>query len=142
MRTVVVLAEAAEDVESARDFYDAQEVGVGDYCVYSLLADIESLTLYHGIHARQFGFYRMLASRFPFGIYYRETKAQTQVIAVLEPAPGSQLDSQGTCVAWPLRAIIDGDQPAVAARASSTVLPAEHRQHVGAVVSRREAGSR
>lgn len=50
MRKVVVLAEAAEDIEQARDFYDAQESGAGGYCADSLLADIESLALYHGIH--------------------------------------------------------------------------------------------
>lgn len=43
MRRVVVLAEAAEDLEEARKFYDAREAGVGDDCVTSLLADIESL---------------------------------------------------------------------------------------------------
>ena len=48
------------------------------------MAGIESLALYHGIHSRHFGFYRMLADRFPFGIYYRETKTETQVIAVLD----------------------------------------------------------
>lgn len=84
MRTVVVLAEAAEDIEQARDFYDALDPGVGDYCADSLLADIESLALYHGIHSRQFGFHRMLAHRFPFGIYYRETKPRTEVFAVLD----------------------------------------------------------
>jgi plasmid stabilization system protein ParE len=84
MRTVVVLAEAAEDIEQARDFYDSLEPGIGDYCADSLLADLESLVLYHGIHARQFGLYRMLAHRFPFGIYYRETKSETQVLAVLD----------------------------------------------------------
>ena len=68
MRSVVVLSEAAEDIERARDFYDAQESGIGEYCADSLVADIESLALYHGIHGRQFGFYRMLAHRFPFGI--------------------------------------------------------------------------
>ncbi len=77
MRTVVVLAEAAEDIEQARDFYDAQETGVGDYCADSLITDIKSLAVYHGVHARCFGFHRMLASRFPFGIYYRETKTET-----------------------------------------------------------------
>jgi hypothetical protein len=84
MRQVVVLAEAVEDIEQAREFYDARESGVGDYCADSLLADIESLALYHGIHSRHFGFYRMLAERFPFGIYYRETKKETQVVAVLD----------------------------------------------------------
>ena len=84
MKTVVVLAEAAGDIEQAREFYDAQESGIGDYCADSLVADIESLGLYHGIHSRHFGFYRMLAHRFPFGIYYRETRSETQVIAVLD----------------------------------------------------------
>ena len=74
LRTVVVLTEAAEDIEQARIFYDEQESGIGDYCADSLVADIESLVLYHGIHSRHFGFFRMLADRFPFGIYYRETE--------------------------------------------------------------------
>ena len=84
MRRVVVLAEAAEDIGQARDFYDAQESGIGDYCADSLVADIASLALYHGIHSRHFGFYRMLAHRCPFGIYDRETKTDTQVFAVLD----------------------------------------------------------
>ena len=84
MRKVVVLAEAAEDIEQARDFYDAQEVGIGDYYADSLVADIESLALYHGIHSRHFGLFRMLADLFPFGIYDRETDIETQVIAVLD----------------------------------------------------------
>jgi hypothetical protein len=65
MRRVVVLAEAAEDLEEARKFYDARETGLGDYCVTSLLADIDSLALYHGIHLRQQDCFRMLGSRFP-----------------------------------------------------------------------------
>ena len=84
MRKVIVLAEAAEDIEQARDFYEAQEHGVGDYCAAALLADIESLALYHGIHSCHFGFCRQLAKRFPFGIYYREVKSGTQVFAVLD----------------------------------------------------------
>jgi hypothetical protein len=31
MRRVVILVEAAEDLEEARSFYDAQEAGVGDW---------------------------------------------------------------------------------------------------------------
>lgn len=84
MSSVVVLAEAAEDIERARAFYDEQEPGIGDYCADSLVSDIASLALYHGIHSRHCGLYRLLAHRFPFGIYYRETEAQTQVVAVLD----------------------------------------------------------
>lgn len=63
MITVFVLAEAAEDIEQARDFYDAQEPGIGDYCADSLRADLEGLAVHHGVHSRHFGFYRMLAHR-------------------------------------------------------------------------------
>jgi hypothetical protein len=84
MTRVVVLAEAAEDLEAAQLFYDAREPGVGDYCVTSLLADIESLALHHGIHSQHFGCFRMLASRFPFGIYYLDAQDETRVVAVLD----------------------------------------------------------
>lgn len=84
MRRVVVLAEAAEDLEAAQEFYNAREAGVGDYCVASVLADLESLAGHHGIHHRQHGCFRMLASRFPFGIYYLETEHETRVVAVLD----------------------------------------------------------
>jgi hypothetical protein len=70
LKRVIILADAAEDIEGARDFYERQEAGVGEYCVDSLLADIESLGLFSGIHPLHFEFHRMLASRFPFGIYY------------------------------------------------------------------------
>jgi hypothetical protein len=84
MRRVVVLAEAAGDLEEARKFYDGREDGVGDYCVTSLWADIASLAFFHGIHGRQHGCFRMLASRFPFGIYYLEAEYETRVVAVLD----------------------------------------------------------
>ena len=84
MKRVIILADAAEDIEAARDFYEGQERGVGEYCADSLLADIESLGLFSGIHPLHFEFHRMLASRFPFGIYYRERGDETQVFAVLD----------------------------------------------------------
>jgi plasmid stabilization system protein ParE len=84
LKRVTILADAAEDIEAARDFYEAQEPGAGEYCVDSLLADIESLGLFSGIHPVHFGVHRMLASRFPFGIYYREHGDETQVFAVLD----------------------------------------------------------
>ena len=73
MKPVVVLSDAAEDLELGRGFYDSRELGIGDCFVDSLLSDIESLRLFHGIHKMDFGFYRMLSSRFPFGIYYCAT---------------------------------------------------------------------
>ena len=84
MKQVVVLSDAATDIEAARDFYEVQEIGVGEYFVDSLLTDIESLANFSGIHPKYFEFHRMLATRFPFGIYYREAGGQTQVFAVLD----------------------------------------------------------
>jgi hypothetical protein len=34
-------------------------------------ADIDSLETYAGVHARVWGFHRMLARRFPYAIYYK-----------------------------------------------------------------------
>ena len=62
--TVVVLEDAAEDIESGRQFYELREPGIGDYFVESILSDISSLILYAGIHASHCGFQRMLSKRF------------------------------------------------------------------------------
>jgi hypothetical protein len=37
--TVVVLEDAAEDMEAGRQFYESREVGIGDYFVESVLSD-------------------------------------------------------------------------------------------------------
>ena len=84
MKPVFVLSDAAEDLEFGKAFYDSQEKGIGDYFVDSLLSDIESLRSFHGIHKMDFGFYRMLSNRFPFGIYYNITKTAVEVYAVLD----------------------------------------------------------
>jgi len=84
MRRVVVLEEAAQDLEIARDFYDSREFGIGIYCVDALIADLESLTLFHGVHSVHFGCHRMLATHFPYGIYYIEAPKETRVVAILD----------------------------------------------------------
>jgi hypothetical protein len=83
-REVIILDEAAHDLEKGRDFYDKREYGVGEYFVASLISDITSLRLYAGIHGRYFGFLRMLSKRFPFCIYYYMESSFAIVIAVLD----------------------------------------------------------
>jgi hypothetical protein len=56
---VVVLDDAAEDIESGKRFYESCEAGVGDYFAESILSDLDSLVLYAGIHPLYFGFSRM-----------------------------------------------------------------------------------
>jgi len=80
---VRILAEAADDLETGCAFYDAQEQGIGDEFWDSLLADIESLATYAGVHARVHGFFRMLAKRYPYAIYYLVRDDVAYVVAVL-----------------------------------------------------------
>lgn len=81
---VILLEAAVADLEIGRDFYDAQEEGIGAYFITSLLSDITSLTLYSGIHPIHFHFHRMLSKRFPFAIYYEIVSDMTRVVAVLD----------------------------------------------------------
>jgi hypothetical protein len=82
--TVVVLEDAAGDLEAGRCFYESREPGVGDYFLESLLSDLDSLILYAGIHSRHFGFHRMLSKRFPFGLYYEVEGETAYVYAILD----------------------------------------------------------
>src|SRR5215831_15347040 len=68
---VRILESARRDLRAGYKFYEHQEHGIGEYFLNSLFADIDSLTLYGGIHALKFGFHSMLASRFPYAVYYR-----------------------------------------------------------------------
>jgi len=83
VRDVVVLSEVAGDLNAGKAFYDQNEPGIGDYFWDSLCGDIESLTLYAGIHSRKHGLYRMLAKRFPYAIYYEIADDIAYVVAVL-----------------------------------------------------------
>ena len=84
MRNVIILEEAAEDIERTRDFYDAREQGIGDHFADSITDDIRQLRNLSGIHSQHLGFFRMLGSRFRFGIYYQERGNDTLVAAVLD----------------------------------------------------------
>jgi hypothetical protein len=82
--TVVILEDAAEDLESGAQFYESCATGVGDYFLDSILSDLDSLVLFAGVHATYFGFYRMLSKRFPFGIYYEVEDDVVYVYAILD----------------------------------------------------------
>jgi hypothetical protein len=81
---IQILDEAEEDLQDGRAFYDRQEPGVGDYFAAALAADIDSLTLFAGIHPMVFGFHRALSKRFPFGVYYLVEDPVVRIYAVLD----------------------------------------------------------
>lgn len=79
-----VLPNAEVDLELGSDFYESQSEGLGDYFMSSLISDIESLKLYAGIHAKEFGFHRSTSKRFPFAIYYLAESFTVDIYAVLD----------------------------------------------------------
>jgi len=82
--TLSVTELAKEDLKIGQKFYERQSINSGDYFIDSLLTDLESLKFYAGIHKQHFDYYKMLAKRFPFAIYY-DIEGDTAVIhAILD----------------------------------------------------------
>ena len=81
---VRILRSAFEDLAAGRQFYDRRAKGVGGYYFDSLFSEIDSLSLFGGIHRVQFGFHRLLARRFPFAVYYRVIAGEAVVFRVLD----------------------------------------------------------
>ncbi|OGV74921.1 MAG: hypothetical protein A3K19_09110 [Lentisphaerae bacterium RIFOXYB12_FULL_65_16] len=81
---IVILRSAIEDLARGREFYERQGEGLGNYFDESLAADIESLRLYAGIHGMAHGHHRLLATKFPYAVYYGVEAGQIRVRAVLD----------------------------------------------------------
>ena len=74
-----------EDLVRGVEFYEAQQQSLGTYFLDSLYADIDSLILYAGIHAKPTGrFHRALSKRFPFAVYYEVKNDIITVVAILD----------------------------------------------------------
>jgi plasmid stabilization system protein ParE len=82
---IKLLSSALEDLYEGRLFYERQGEGLGEYFFDSLFSDIDSLTLYGGIHPKVFSYHRLLSRRFPYAIYYKvEEKAVVVVWRILD----------------------------------------------------------
>lgn len=81
---VLITEDALGDLERSRTFYEKQAIELGNYFFDSLIADIESLHFYAGIHLKEYGVYKMLAKRFPYMVYYDIIDDVATVIAVLD----------------------------------------------------------
>ena len=85
MHKVRITPSAQTDLLDGFQFYEAQEAGIGDYFLQCLMADIDALALYGGIHPKSYsGFYRTTSKRFPFSIYYQFDGDTATVAAVLD----------------------------------------------------------
>ena len=65
---VRILTSAFNDLAAGREFYERQGEGVGAYFFDSLFSEIDSLSVFGGIHRKVHGFRRLLARRFPYAI--------------------------------------------------------------------------
>ncbi|MEJ8855392.1 type II toxin-antitoxin system RelE/ParE family toxin [Variovorax robiniae] len=82
---IELLPSAQADLQTGFWFYEMQADRLGDYFLDCLIADIESLRLFAGIHPRSHGdFHRTLSKRFPFAIYYEVVDDVAIVTAVLD----------------------------------------------------------
>ncbi len=82
--TIEILEFAYEDIELSKSFYEQQADNLGQYFTSSILTDVRSLSLYGGIHQKYYGFYRMLAKRFPYAIYYDVKDDLVIIYAILD----------------------------------------------------------
>ena len=80
----VVLRTALEDIEHGYEFYESKERGLGLYFEDSIFSDIAKLEQLAGIHRKVHGCHRMLATRFPFAIYYRVEGNVPRIRGVLD----------------------------------------------------------
>jgi plasmid stabilization system protein ParE len=81
---IKILSSAVEDLYAGRVFYERQGDGLGEYFFDTLFSDIDSLSLYAGIHLKIFGYHRLMSKRFPYAIYYKIDSNMILVYRVLD----------------------------------------------------------
>ena len=81
---VQVLEDATVDLADGFLFYEQRADGLGEYFLDSLWSDILSLRIYGGMHDVHYGYFRLLAKRFPYAVYYRIENNTARVRAVLD----------------------------------------------------------
>ena len=84
MKKIKILDTALDDLEAGKEFYNLQSPGIGEYFLDTLISEIDSLTLYAGIHPIKHNFYQMLSKRFPYAIYYDFIDDKVFVFRVLD----------------------------------------------------------
>lgn len=80
-----IAASARRDLDEGFDFYELQEIGLGDYFINSVKADIESLRVTAGVHRIVYAdYHRLLCRVFPFAVYYTRREQEITVFAVVD----------------------------------------------------------
>lgn len=82
--TIRILRAALQDLEAGSNFYDELQAGLGAHFFDSLYSDIRGLATRAGVHVAREGYFRALAERFPYAIYYQVNGDCVEVVAVLD----------------------------------------------------------
>lgn len=81
---VRILSSGRRDLVAGKEFYDYQGREVGNYFFESVSEDVDSLQKFGGIHSKHYGLHRMLATHFPFGIFYEKRGEEIIVFRILD----------------------------------------------------------
>jgi len=81
---IEILPKAKIDLINGASFYEKQSQNLGKCFLDSMYLEIESLYLYKGIHIKISSYYRLLAKKFPYAIYYNYDKNYIRIYAVLD----------------------------------------------------------
>jgi hypothetical protein len=82
---VEVLDLAKDDLVQGYRYYENKEPGLGMYFLDSLFSDIDSLSIFGGIHRVAYKhFHRALSKRFPFAIFYTVEQDIVRVRSVVD----------------------------------------------------------
>lgn len=82
---IVKLSDDAErDLLDGLAFYDQHGREVGDYFLDSVTANLRSLCVLGGVHAKRHGYHCMCAKRFPYAIYYFVVGDVVSIVAILD----------------------------------------------------------
>jgi plasmid stabilization system protein ParE len=85
MIRVRISSDAIEDLNQGFSFYEFQDIGLGDYFLSQLRADIDGLKITAGIHRQPHRhLHRLLSRRFPYAIYYEFKDSEVLVLAVVD----------------------------------------------------------
>ena len=67
---IEILPEAKQDLDDGYWFYENLRNGLGEYFLSSVTSDIRSLQIFPGHHVRIGKYYRLIAGRFPYSVFY------------------------------------------------------------------------
>lgn len=81
---ISILRSARADIHAGYQFYEDRQEGLGDYFLTSIESDLRSLNIFAGVHEMIDGHFRMVASRFPFSIFYKIENSEVRIAAVLD----------------------------------------------------------